>query len=270
MFQFVTQEEEEEKMLKKRKTIMNQTFLLWSFDQNPKPSLDEKKRIADQLGLKYEKVNIWFQNERAKRRKHMEIIPFTKFTLFTDEKSSENAQVFRGSLKKNSLSTNEEIISLPFSNDYQIKYINIPNSDRENRLNSSDSIQSVMSFENFNFTQNDEIHKDKNSCIPTNEIYFSQAQTYEQFYQQRNDGVDLGFLKNSDNSVDTTFANSKKRRPVQKTIQIFPTCNNLFIPMKKIKRNGYSTFFNNGDTILVRGRPYRFKDLTNSQLFKPM
>lgn len=67
---------EEGYIRRRRYTEQELEVLMQSFRQNPKPSRAVKERLADQLGTTYKRINIWFQNQRARvkreRRDHEE------------------------------------------------------------------------------------------------------------------------------------------------------------------------------------------------------
>lgn len=43
--------------------------LMRSFRRNPRPCHAVKERLADRLGTTYKRINIWFQNQRARERR---------------------------------------------------------------------------------------------------------------------------------------------------------------------------------------------------------
>lgn len=356
MFQrFITQEEDIEIIMNKKRDIQNYRFLQLAFRQNPKPSYDEKKALADDLDMKYDKVNIWFQNERARRRKFMSVILFRKITIFSsentvdiqrnshkrvlisrnihdpagythkqddlDDSSNQNGQADRAwsynekdasidiyhkkgtfvekkvAQSRHSLfQKNEDLTKRTFIEQYR------QNTTRT--LIVSDAIQSDDVFNGRSFkdnksastgsthhrsmsifnSQNDgqarntpgERSRFKIDCVgqATPQPYFqhifskrSITQPFKRFppapihlfEEQRDQGRPCVY-----HELEKPGTVTKHQKPSYKTSQIFPTCNNLFIPMKKIRSDGNytSTLYNSGDTILVKGKPYRFRNVT--------
>jgi hypothetical protein len=56
---------------RKRITAEHMSLLEAIFDQNPLPPRKTKERIANELGLSVRRVQVWFQNRRAKKRRQL-------------------------------------------------------------------------------------------------------------------------------------------------------------------------------------------------------
>lgn len=320
---FVTQDEEEERMNRKRKDAFNYHYLLRSFKQNQKPSSEEKRYIADRLNLKYDKVNIWFQNQRAKRRRYMTIIPFMKISIFTDQSTYYNIagseQKFtdrNGNARIDYITKNAETDQNPALHDYyQRRY----SYNDTNIQKNSDYIGVKMHYSPRNTYSNPNLHNEERtivdmgyslSSIPYDEKNFDKYDNnaIEQNIHQNESTSIVHDIQRSKGNIETSkppqshfqsiitlrkktppfmrslstpdnFIHSKdgttlpcthfffdhptkKRKPQKITLHIFPTCNDLFIPTRKLKDYGHTSTFNNGDTVLVRGQPYRFKEIS--------
>lgn len=86
-------------------------------------------------------------------------------------------------------------------------------------------------------------------------------------YDCKSENISVNFLKkhffgvyrfasDAERSKFTPTSNLTKKKPKMKILQIFPTCNNLFIPTKKMRTDGYMTKFTNNDTITVFGQKF--------------
>lgn len=235
MYQFVSEEEENEKIRNKKKAKHNQYYLLWFYDLNPKPSNHEKRYIASLLDIKYEKINIWFQNERAKRRKAMPIIPYIKFTVVINDKPIEESKILRGSIHKF---------------DYNLS--DIQNENRENisplyqKNNGKLSSKKLDKFEDEHPIDQYDHDSDRISAK-----YSEHSLNFHTFGSAA-----------EENRFPTSSNSTKRNKPKMKILQIFPTCNSLFVPTKKMRTDGYTTKYTNGDTVTVFGQQYRFKDVS--------
>lgn len=255
MFQFITQEEEEEKMNRRKKSISNHNYLLKFFDENPKPNSQEKREIAEFLDQKYEKINIWFQNERAKRRKYMHVIPFLKFTVFFDEKNPGIQEIFLGNLQNNLHQESSSFVKKDFHNPtehFDMKNIFSPTDEYEFPTGWDNSTHEHFE-QSQNVQKNQEQYNLNRSC--------QESYDHNQSRQCSRENYKLS-QKHPAISFEQWYTASKKKKASHKIVQIFPVCNSLFIPMNKIRGNGYSSKFNNGDTIVIDGISYRYKDIT--------
>lgn len=54
---------------RRRYTQEELRVLMRSFRRNPKPCHAVKERLAERLGTTYKRINIWFQNQRARERR---------------------------------------------------------------------------------------------------------------------------------------------------------------------------------------------------------
>ena len=54
---------------RRRYTEQELRVLMRSFRRNPKPSRAVKERLAEQLGTTFKRINIWFQNQRAREKR---------------------------------------------------------------------------------------------------------------------------------------------------------------------------------------------------------
>lgn len=54
---------------RRRYTQEELRVLMRSFRGNPKPCHAVKERLAERLGTTYKRINIWFQNQRARERR---------------------------------------------------------------------------------------------------------------------------------------------------------------------------------------------------------
>lgn len=217
------------------------------FEINTKPSKKEKQIISDKLDISYERVNIWFQNKRARCKKYMKKVYFIKYYVYHMSTNNKNKLI----LKK----------------------------DEKNRQ----SFKQIQTFFNLNIEKNKYIGKkyilDDNSFNYLDEYDIYDEKMNEENYKKninenfKNENQDSNKNQNSSLKFDSKslpkkHVTRKKKIIFKKTIQIYPSCNSLIVPKFKINNdiNSYDDNFKPGDVYLTKKKNYHFQESTFSNL----
>lgn len=223
-------------MKKTRITRLTQKHLIQFFQNNQRPSKVEKLFLSKYLNLPLKRISIWFQNERAKRKRLLSVIKYIELEV-----------------------NSEHTFHVSDSIDQQ-KFIKLHNNNI--KLQNIHTILEPIPFnekysDSADFCENTRSHfvKTESENLSSNPLKNKKKQIFDKNHLQNNP-IAFKLLKyETEDSSDITTEKTKR-------VQLFPTTNSLFIPRQKIQFDGTLSKFTDGEIISIGSSEFRMSDWT--------